>query len=161
MKVWWCAAAVTAPAAALALFLLFWPTLTNDSIRFWIGDPENPGHEGMSLRAETGQPLLVRFEDGSRVELAAGSSGTIGEASDGRVSLALLSGGFDAQLRPETKLTWHFITGPYRLEVLGTSFSVQWQSTEEYLRLEVTRGAVRVGDRASKPGGNHQGWCNF
>jgi tetratricopeptide (TPR) repeat protein len=53
-------------------------------------------------------------------------------------------GRFVASIVHHPHMTWGIEAGPYQVEVIGTTFSVDWRGDATGLRVEVTEGVVRV-----------------
>jgi hypothetical protein len=83
---------------------------------------------GEWLAAAT-SPLVLRFGDGSVVELAPGTHARI-ESTDNHGARVLIERG-QAEIhvvhRPQT--SWRFSAGPYTVDVKGTAFSLAWDAT--------------------------------
>lgn len=94
----------------------------------------------------------LSFSDGSGVEIAAQTRVRLTELDSQRVGFTLESGKLVAEVNPKGKHVWVFAAGPYQVVVLGTKLSIDWQPSDETLRVAVTRGKVRV-DGAQLEGG--------
>jgi len=134
-------------AAILAImvvgaFVLVW-TLSPSRMSFWIGSETNSGSEGEWLRAPAHDPLPVRFEDGTRIEISARSSVRILNARQERVEIELSLGTIKASInRRSTKSSWTVIAGGYSITALGTVFEVNWNPAKHHLAVKVWQGNV-------------------
>lgn len=104
---------------------------------------EQPQGSRVILQA-TSESLPVDFDDGSRVELLAGSAAQILESSPRRVEVRLSSGAVTANIRRADARIWSIRAGPYGVLVVGTEFSVSWRPERSEIEVSVARGAVRV-----------------
>lgn len=90
-----------------------------------------------ATRAET-----IRFDDGSEVELAAGSRMDLLDTTPENVRLALRDGSAVFRVRPHGPRRWEIDCGPLSVEVVGTVFTVTRDG--ERVAVSVERGAVLV-----------------
>ncbi len=104
---------------------------------------EQPYGSRVLLQAAA-ENLPVDFEDGSRVEILAGSAAQILESSPRRVELRLASGAIAANIHRAEERSWSIRAGPYSVFVVGTEFSVSWRPERAEIEISVARGAVRV-----------------
>ncbi len=84
----------------------------------------------------------LSFEDGSRVDLAPSTKSRLTRKDPSHVIIMLDHGRIDADIEPHTGTAWSFDAGDYRVEVVGTRFSVS--RTFEEFEVTVTQGRVRV-----------------
>jgi hypothetical protein len=97
--------------------------------------------------AELSTPLAaakpLEFSDGSKVVFEPSSQAKLSLLGPKRAALRLNQGRFTASIVHRPGMTWGVDAGPYRVEVVGTKFSVDWRGGSD-LRVEVTEGTVRV-----------------
>ncbi len=86
----------------------------------------------------------IEFSEGSQVKLLEGSKARIGRLGPEHAELMLESGRLDAHIIKHTGIHWTIAAGPYRVHVVGTQFSVEWDFTRERFRVAVEEGEVRV-----------------
>lgn len=112
--------------------------------------------EAGPLRLADGSPLpsaleatrteIFRFDDGSQLELAAGSHVDLLDTTPQNVRLALRGGQVVFRVRPHGPRRWEIECGPLSIEVVGTVFTVDRDG--DHVEVHVQRGAVLVhGDR--------------
>jgi len=125
---------------------------------FWVGSETIQGEEGAWLQASAEEPLPVRFEDGTRIELRQNSTGRVVTANRKKVSVELGRGKLRANInRHKTRSTWTVEAGPYRVTALGTEFSVVWKAEPFSLDVRVFRGRVSVRGPGLRPKGRELG----
>jgi len=49
-----------------------------------------------------------------------------------------------ASIRKHTGITWTFVAGPYRVQVVGTRLTIDWDCDRRQLRVAVREGRVKV-----------------
>jgi tetratricopeptide (TPR) repeat protein len=96
----------------------------------------------LSVPAATTKPL--EFSDGSRVVFEESSHAKLSQLGPKRAALRLDRGRFVASIVHHPHMTWGVEAGPYRVEVVGTKFSVDWRGEASDFAVEVTEGVVRV-----------------
>jgi hypothetical protein len=105
------------------------------------------GHEileNTELLVPTATAKPLEFSDGSRVVFDPSSRAKLSSLGPKRAALRLDQGRFVASIVHRPHMTWGIEAGPYVVEVIGTSFSVDWRAEATGLRVEVTEGVVRV-----------------
>ncbi len=90
--------------------------------------------------APTSQEQVVRLPDGNEMRLAAGSQGSVKEASSRQVRLSLVRGKLTSVVRVPVR--WCVEAGPYYVEAAGTEYTVRWDPPR--LEVAVTKGRVTV-----------------
>jgi TolA-binding protein len=142
------AAALIAVAGAAAALIL------------QVGQARFSGQEGVSLRKEglwfesrPGKAMLLRFKDGSRIELASLATGKVVEADEKTVRIVLQGGTLSAGIRRGTGIRWSFRCGSYLVSVKGTAFSMTWSERDRILDLTVLEGTVLVTGAGIAEGG--------
>jgi TolA-binding protein len=85
----------------------------------------------------------VRFDDGSMLTLARGSTAEI-NAPDAHGARVEVRGHLRARVHHAEAPSWRFIAGPYEIFVVGTSFDLQWNEAQRELELTLLDGEVRV-----------------
>lgn len=110
---------------------------------------------GLALAAAAALLLFVLLRSGATtLELADGSVATLDDGarvvpelvSDDRVELRQVSGSASYDVVPRPSRTFVVLVGDVRVEVLGTSFRVEWleDTGDDAIRVAVTRGRVKV-----------------
>ncbi|MBI5508469.1 MAG: hypothetical protein HY903_06935 [Deltaproteobacteria bacterium] len=141
-RVWWWAGAGFATAAAAAALTLVVVRTQAEPVPFWVGNAAIAGSEGVLLRAPAAEPLPLHFAEGTEVIFTPRSRGQVRAASRGRVQVQVDEGALHASVKPG--LRWEFGAGPYRVQVTGTSLTVEWNPTVRQAGVSVSSGAVIV-----------------
>jgi len=100
------------------------------------------GPEGWLSSGEA--PVRVRFEDGSRVVMAPSARARVAEVRADGATVQLEGGTLDVAVVHRDDTRWAVRAGPYRIDVTGTRFEVQWDPGPERLTVQLTEGSVRV-----------------
>lgn len=95
-------------------------------------------HPERSARPSAEQ--VVQLPGGNEMRLAAGSLGSVREASPRQVRLSLERGTLISVVR--TPVRWRVEAGPYYVEAAGTEYTVTWEDPR--LEVTVSRGKVVV-----------------
>lgn len=140
-RVPWVGAGVSVCAAALCAAVLFSLWRPNPEVApvTWRGAPVAE-HELLHAEDVSGR---LEFANGSHIELQAATSAALGRR-EGLVELALQRGRLDADVQREPGTEWVVAAGPYRVQVIGTRFSVDWRPDAGAFTVEVSRGEVLV-----------------
>jgi hypothetical protein len=89
--------------------------------------------------------LALRFTDRSEMTIDSGSRLRLEQIADDRVRVSLEDGRLSSHVRsPRRAVQWTFLAGPFHVEVLGTSLSIDWAPGAGRVVVEVYRGTVRV-----------------
>ncbi|HWA76509.1 MAG TPA: FecR domain-containing protein [Polyangiaceae bacterium] len=106
---------------------------------------EQPGiRVGEPIVAPSASSIPLRFSDGSRVELAAGTKANVVELSENGALLELESGAAEASVVHRASTHWTLRAGPYRVLVTGTRFQMLWSPNQARFELVLTNGSVVV-----------------
>jgi TolA-binding protein len=129
--------------AAGALVWQQWPA-QQVQLAFNIGDGNELRHAGAFVAAPSDRELPLRFADGTRFALAAGSSARVASLDTHGAHLVIEKGRAAAAVvhRPDSR--WRVDVGPFQVAVVGTRFDVSWDVATRILELRLTEGAVRV-----------------
>jgi hypothetical protein len=100
--------------------------------------------EDRSVSAESGEPVQVRFSDGSSFELLPGGRLRIETATQQGARLSLLDGETMASVVHRARSRWSVTAGPFEVVVIGTRFGARWDADAERLSVELHEGAVEV-----------------
>ena len=96
------------------------------------------------LEAATNRPQSLEFSEGSQVLLEPDTRIRLASVSDHNADLTLDDGHILANIRKHTGITWTFVAGPYRIRVVGTRFTVDWDCDRRQFRVAVREGRVKV-----------------
>ena len=91
-----------------------------------------------------GEPTELVFPHGSRVVWKANSRGSLAEYSDKQVELKLDAGSMTLDVAHKAGRTWLVRAGDFRVQVVGTAFSVDYDRDSGGIEVRVARGRVRV-----------------
>lgn len=100
--------------------------------------------EDRGVSAESGEPVQVRFSDGSSFELLPGGRLRIDAATRDGARLSLLGGETVASVVHRARARWSVAAGPFEVVVIGTRFGARWDADAERLSVELHEGAVEV-----------------
>ena len=89
-------------------------------------------------------PGLVRFSEGTEIELAPGSQTKIAEVTKRGAHVVLRSGRLRARVVHRTQTKWMVGAGPYAIDVTGTAFDVTWSDRGGELEVRLLEGSVIV-----------------
>ncbi len=140
-RVW--VAIAAAAAVVLALSGVFIES-RQQPLKFWIGDAKTVAKEGSWVQTSKDQTLMIRFEDNSRLKLAPMSATRIVTANQEEVQVDLSNGSLIAEIEGNGQRSWIVQAGPYQISVLGTVFSVHWDTASSVLEVPVEKGVVLV-----------------
>ena len=136
----WLAALASAGALAAACWLL---VFRSADLQFEVqGGEVSEGTYVRQLDREA--PASLLFSEGTRVEFAASARGRLLDVSPVGASFLLEQGRVELDVTPRLHASWSVVVGPFRVDVLGTNFSVAWEPNDEQLEVVVTRGRVRI-----------------
>ena len=96
------------------------------------------------VEAATNRPQSLEFTEGSQVLLEPDTRVSLARMSDHDANLTLDDGHILASIRKHAGITWTFVAGPYRIRVVGTRFTVDWDCDRHQLRVAVREGRVKV-----------------
>jgi TolA-binding protein len=92
---------------------------------------------------EQAQPI-IRFSDGSRLDLMAGARGRVATVDAHGARVMLDDGEAYVDVVPREGARWLFDAGPFLVRVQGTEFTLAWKADEGRLDLRLQKGAVSV-----------------
>lgn len=122
------------------------------SVLAWTGQAPkltaaHDGHEVAELGVVRGSRVdgaLLGFSDGSQVRLAKDAEVRLARLDPSRVDLALTKGSIHARVAAGTGRAWAVLAGPYRVQLVGTEFSVVWSSATGEIEVSVMAGRALV-----------------
>lgn len=100
------------------------------------------GQVGAWLTAEPARELPLRFSEGTKVALAAGSRGRVSRVSSAGARIELDRGSVSANVTHRQGADWTFTAGPFEISVLGTKLDVSWSPETGKFELMVSSGRV-------------------
>ncbi len=132
-----------AAAAALALGGLALPLLRHPAPLAFDVD----GRAGLAqtwLAAPNARPLVVKFSDGTVLDVASSSRARVLDTTENGANIALESGSIHARVVHTSHSAWGLIAGPFAVRVTGTRFDVKWEPASQRFALAVLEGSVVV-----------------
>ena len=127
--------------AAAAAFA--WQNLHGEPA-FFVGEGQQAGSVGAFIAAPNAHELPLRFADGTRVALAAGTSARVASLDEHGAHIVLEKGRVSASVVHRPGSHWQVDVGPYQVAVVGTRFDVSWDAGTRVLELQLAHGAVLV-----------------
>ena len=97
-----------------------------------------------AFEAATSRPQSLEFSEGSQILLEPDTRASLSRLSDHNADLTLDEGHMLASIRKHTGIVWTVAAGPYRIRVVGTRFTVDWDADRRQLRVAVREGRVTV-----------------
>jgi FecR protein len=95
----------------------------------------------------TDGPGELTFSDGTRIGVGTTSKIALDALTVDGANVRLVRGAIDVHVRPRSNAHWVFNAGPFRVNVKGTAFNLEWQPKEERLSLKMWTGVVVVQGR--------------
>lgn len=129
-----------AVAASALLAWQYWPK----NPEFFVGEGSQVGSVGAFIAAPNTQELPLRFADGTRIALAAGTSARVASLDEQGAHIVLEKGKAIASVVHRPGSHWQVDVGPYQVAVVGTRFDVAWDAGPRVLTLHLQQGAVLV-----------------
>ena len=87
---------------------------------------------------------LLHFSDGTEVELGTDAAANLVDVTARGATLALEHGAAQFRVMPLPGAHWAVAAGPFRVDVKGTVFDLEWAPKPGILRLQLHRGSVAV-----------------
>ena len=141
----WVLGVAASLAAAVPLLYALIPSAGGpDKLAFWIGDSNAAGREGGWIYAPDSAPVAVRFADGSQIRVERAGRMQVVRADREHVAVVLQEGIVLTVVQPGGGARWSLNAGPFRVEVVGTEFSVSWNGAERNLVVDVRHGKVHL-----------------
>jgi TolA-binding protein len=109
-----------------------------------VGEGGKRAEAGSFVAAPVDRALPLRFDDGTRVSLAAGTSARVASLDGHGAHIVIEKGRAVASVvhRPDSR--WRVDVGPFQVAVVGTRFDVSWDASARVLELRLDEGAVLV-----------------
>lgn len=141
-SIYFALAAALSVAAALAVWQFRSRGIAEAS--FAVGESGQLGRAGSFVAAPTDRELSLRFADGSRVALSAGTSARVASLDALGAHLVVEKGRATAAVVHRRDSRWRVDVGPYQVAVVGTRFEVSWDAEEKVFDLRLDEGKVLV-----------------
>jgi len=135
------ALAIAVAAIALVVYVVRWSSTERAIHATWNG----VSLYGPSVvEAATNRPQSLEFTEGSEVLLEPDTRVNLVSMSNHEANLNLDDGHILASIRKHTGVTWTIAAGPYRIRVVGTRFTVDWDCDRGKFRVAIREGRVKV-----------------
>jgi len=137
-------AALATAALAVVVGVLVLRAPTGAPVAFQVGEDRTPGQVGAYVTPSANEPLVLRFSEGSVIELAPATRARVTHTSPQGAVVLVETGRarVDVVHRPDTD--WQLLAGPYTIQVQGTSFDVAFDAAEQTLEVVMRAGVVSV-----------------
>jgi len=107
------------------------------------GDGSSARHAGRVI-APADRAEEVRFSDGSRFTLTAGSMLRVRETDAHGAMVIVEEGQVESSVQHRGKARWSVFAGPYEVRVVGTRFRTAWDPGRQRLSVVLHEGTVQV-----------------
>jgi TolA-binding protein len=101
-------------------------------------------HGKITSTANQPNTSLLHFSDGTEVELRTDAAANLVDVTARGATLALEHGAAQFRVTPLPGAHWVVAAGPFRVDVKGTVFDLEWAPKPGTLRLQLHRGSVAV-----------------
>ncbi len=155
------AAAASIAATAFCLFSLkSTPKQADVDIPFRVGPGRVVGVIGRWIDSPSKEDTVLSFENGTGILLKRGASAQVVSSNQKSVQISLKGGELDANVHGNGVTEWSIEAGPFRVNVVGTVFTVVWNQHDEIIDVKVDRGTVivqgaEIGNRGIQVSGGH------
>lgn len=134
--------AAASSVAAIAVATVMWFSFMGTTLTFDVGS--QAGVEQAWIAAPESDRVALRFSDGSTVDLEPESRARVLDLRPHGARVVLETGAAEVHVEPHDLNDWTIDAGPYRVEVVGTAFRVQWDAAHEVFDLKLHHGQVKV-----------------
>lgn len=141
---------VTAGAAACALCVCTVTAYRGHSatrerpIEYRVADNVAPAPFGQYVAPVANQPLVLRFSEGSVIEIEPGARARVAQATARGATVLLETGVAHVNVLHRPRAEWTVLAGPYTVHVTGTAFNVDFQAPTQRFELIMRSGVVSV-----------------
>lgn len=112
---------------------------------FFASSEDRPIHYTTVEPSSGGDERWLRFSDESLIALAMDTEAQVTNLRRDGATVRVDRGRARVDIsHTARRRNWLVLAGPYRIQVVGTTFDVQWSSEEHALHLTLTRGSVVV-----------------
>jgi hypothetical protein len=108
------------------------------------GDPTTALRHSGRVIAPADRAEELRFSDGSRLSLAAGSMLRVRETDAHGAMVIVEEGQVESHIQHTGKARWSVFAGAYEVRVVGTRFSTTWDPARQRLAVVLHQGSVQV-----------------
>ena len=134
-------AGVALGAAAAAAFFYFHRPGASD-VAFSVDGA--PGKVGDFLPSPNDRPIELKFDEGTRAQLAPGTRGRVTAVSPYGADVVIEAGRAKLSVVPHAHNRWLVHAGPFVVHVTGTKFEVAWDPVKDRFELELYEGKVTL-----------------
>ncbi len=138
----WAAAAFAVAAAVMTFALVGLHPGVSPALTFTVDDLVRA--DGVTVATSPDRGSVVRFSDGSTLDVDPGARLRVESSSAAGAHLALLDGKVVAHVVHRTTSSWGMWAGPFEVQVIGTRFSATWDRVQSRLVLDLYEGVVQV-----------------
>lgn len=140
---------MAAAAVCAVLAPAVWVFLQRTDYHPWQHAVRLNGGDSEAVRAVglSDGPGELTFSDGTRIGVGTTSKIALDALTVDGANVRLVRGGIDVHVRPRSNAHWVFNAGPFRVNVKGTAFNLEWQPKEERLSLKMWTGVVVIQGR--------------
>jgi transmembrane sensor len=135
-------AAAIAVAACIALFVM--GTREPKVLTFRVGDQGRVGEVDAWLEASSERSLPISFSDGTEVRLEPSARARVTRIEATGATVRMESGRANVSVTKRKNAAWQVSLGPFRVDVTGTRFDVDWDPVSDKLFLRMHEGSVVV-----------------
>jgi hypothetical protein len=100
--------------------------------------------EALASPGSGAPPARMRFSEGSEIALSNGARMRVANRGLHGADLVLERGHAALNVAHRAGARWSVTSGPFTVEVVGTTFSLDWSPAEERMVVDLTAGRVRV-----------------
>ncbi len=143
----WMMPAVALVSAAAALVLVIYLVDTSGDAPATVSAPvashfTPAANDWISVTEEAGR--VVRFADQSTVALQQGANARVLSEKEHAVHFLLEQGSARVQVVHFSDTRWRMDVGPYKVNVIGTTFDISWDPDARFFQLSLIEGKVEV-----------------
>jgi hypothetical protein len=115
-----------------------------EPLTFRVGQERRLGEVDAWLEAASESALPLRFSDGTEVDLEPKARARVTEVAPTGATVRVESGRANVSVVKRKGAAWRVSLGPFRVEVTGTRFDVDWDPANDRLFLRMHEGSVVV-----------------
>jgi hypothetical protein len=100
--------------------------------------------EALASPGSESPPARMHFSEGSEIALSNGARMRVANRGSHGADLVLERGHAALNVAHRAGARWSVTSGPFTVEVVGTTFSLDWSPAEERMVVDLTAGRVRI-----------------
>lgn len=144
----WVLAALVVAGVGLGAGLAAWQSETTTDVPALAfrteEDPPSRLRRSGRVIAPADRAEEVRFSDGSRLSLSAGSMLRVRETDAHGAMVIVEEGQVESNIQHTGSARWSVFAGPYEVRVVGTRFATTWDPARQRLAVVLHQGSVQV-----------------